>query len=341
MDFNNKHYHSLDLLRGISGYGVAICHFHAFVHQSTFFEYFSFLFVEFFFILSGFVLYPQLMEVLNNKKNLIIFYKRRWLRTIPLFIFCLILISVSFGELFSFNFFKYLFFIQDFFPNFLTNNYYPVVWSLAIEEFFYLIFPIVLIFFGRENLLKKILAFLAIIYIFKIILIGHFDSNFYRTGTFFRFDAIMIGFLLRFFLTKIDNKILLLLSLIFSLIVYYHFENFIVEKNENNLAKFLFVFGIQVISIITLLTFINFEKLIFNQKVKSFYSLISKQTYSVYLFHLILIHIMLKIGFTGNFSTLIFVLMLFVISSILYYFLELPFLKIRPKIIKQENGSLN
>ena len=40
----------------------------------------------------------------------------------------------------------------------------------------------------------------------------------------------MIGFLLRFFLTKIDNKILLLLSLIFSLIVYYHFENFIVEK---------------------------------------------------------------------------------------------------------------
>ena len=37
MDFNNKHYHSLDLLRGISGYGVAICHFHAFVHQSTFF----------------------------------------------------------------------------------------------------------------------------------------------------------------------------------------------------------------------------------------------------------------------------------------------------------------
>ena len=135
----------------------------------------------------------------------------------------------------------------------------------------------------------------------------------------------MIGFLLRFFLTKIDNKILFIIIINFSLIVYYHFENFIVEKNENNLAKFLFVFGIQVISIITLLTFINFEKLIFNQKVKSFYSLISKQTYSVYLFHLILIHIMLKIGFTGNFSTLIFVLMLFVISSILYYFLELPF----------------
>ena len=335
MDFNNKHYHSLDLLRGISGYGVAICHYHAFVHQSTFFEYFSFLFVEFFFILSGFVLYPQLIEVLNNKKNLIIFYKRRWLRTVPLFVFCLFLISISFGELFSLNFFKYLFFVQDFFPNFLTNNYYPVVWSLAIEEFFYLIFPVLLIFLGKKNLLKKILAFLTVIYFFKIILIGSFDSNFYRTGTFFRFDAIMIGFLLRFFLTKIDNnKTLLLLSLIFSLLVYYYFEDFIVKENENDLAKFLFVFGIQIISVITLLTFINFEKLISSQKLKSFYSLISKQTYSVYLFHLILIHIMIKGEFTGNFSTLIFILMLFVISSILYYFLELPFLRIRPKIIK-------
>ncbi len=334
MDFNNKHYQSLDLLRGISGYGVAICHFHAFVHQSTFFEYFSFLFVEFFFILSGFVLYPQLIEVLNNKKNLIIFYKRRWLRTIPLFVFCLVLISISFGELFSLNFLKYLFFVQDFLPNFLTNNYYPVVWSLAIEEFFYLIFPIVLIFLGKKNLLKKILAFLAVIYFFKIILIGNFDSNFYRTGTFFRFDAILIGFLLRFFLTKFDNKTFLLLSLFFSLLIYYYFKDFIINENENNLAKFLFVLSIQIISVITLLTFINFERLISSQKLKNFYSLISKQTYSVYLFHLILIHVMLKGGFTGNFSTIIFVLMLFVISSILYYFLELPFLKIRPKIIK-------
>ena len=124
--------------------------------KALFFEYFSFLFVEFFFILSGFVLYPQLMEVLNNKKNLIIFYKRRWLRTIPLFIFCLILISVSFGELFSFNFFKYLFFIQDFFPNFLTNNYYPVVWSLAIEEFFLFNFSYSFNFFWQRKSLKKI-----------------------------------------------------------------------------------------------------------------------------------------------------------------------------------------
>ena len=135
MNFNkNYHYHSLDLLRGISGYGVAICHFYAFFYQNPSYEYFSLLFVEFFFVLSGFVLYPQLIEVLNNKKNLIIFYKRRWLRTIPLYIFCLILASFIFDELFSMDFFKYLFFVQDLFPDFVSNNYYPVAWSLAIEE---------------------------------------------------------------------------------------------------------------------------------------------------------------------------------------------------------------
>ncbi len=336
MTLNNKHYHTLDLLRGISGYGVAVCHFQAFVYESTFFEYFSFLFVEFFFILSGFVLFPQLLEVLNNKKNLLIFYQRRWLRTIPLFVFCLILISVSFNELFSANFFKYLFFVQDFFPNFLTNNYYPVVWSLAIEEFFYLIFPIILILMGKKNLLIKVVSFLIIIYFFKILLIDNFDSNFYRTGTLFRFDAILIGFLIRFFLTHINSKIFLSLLFLFSLIIYCYFEAFIVNENENNFAKFFFVLGIQFISIITLLTFVNFENFITNQKYQNFFSLISKQTYSVYLFHLILIHIMLRIGYVGEFATLIYVLLLFAISTILYYFLELPFLKIRPSIIKQK-----
>ena len=330
----NEHYHSLDLLRGISGYGVAICHFHAFYFQSSHYEYFSFLFVEFFFVLSGFVLYPQLIEVINNNKNLIIFYKRRWLRTIPLYIFCLTLISFTFDELFTINFFKYLFFIQDFFPNFISNQYYPVVWSLAIEEFFYLIFPILIIFFGKKNLLLKLITLLISIYILKIIFISEFDSNFYRTGTIFRFDAILLGFLTRFFVMKVNNKILLFSLLSFSLLIFGLFEESIINESEDNITKFFFVLGIQIISLITLLTFINFEKFITNMKIKKVFSLISKQTYSVYLFHLILIHLMIKIDYSGYFSTIIYCLLLFFTSSMLYYFLELPFLKIRPKIIR-------
>ena len=93
----NKHFYGLDLLRGISGYGVAICHFYAFVYQNVFLEYLSFIFVEFFFVLSGFVLFPQLLKILDNKKNLVVFYKRRWLRTLPLYFICLVIISIMFN----------------------------------------------------------------------------------------------------------------------------------------------------------------------------------------------------------------------------------------------------
>ena len=51
----NDHYVGLDLLRGVSGYGVAVTHFFAFIYNSEIAEYISFLFVEFFFVLSGFV----------------------------------------------------------------------------------------------------------------------------------------------------------------------------------------------------------------------------------------------------------------------------------------------
>ena len=63
-----NYYYSLDLFRGFCGYGVAICHLNAFVFGNQFMEYLSLIFVEFFFVLSGFVLYPQLIRIFENKK---------------------------------------------------------------------------------------------------------------------------------------------------------------------------------------------------------------------------------------------------------------------------------
>ncbi len=107
-----NYYYSLDLFRGFCGYGVAISHLYAFAYENIYMEYMSLIFAEFFFLLSGFVLYPQLIKVINNKKNLVIFYKRRWMRTLPLFFIVLLLISALTGQLFSLDFFKYFFLIQ-------------------------------------------------------------------------------------------------------------------------------------------------------------------------------------------------------------------------------------
>ena len=64
-----KYFHSLDLFRGFCDYGVAITHFNAFAFKNVYMEYMSLLFAEFFFVLSGFVLYPQLLKVINNNKS--------------------------------------------------------------------------------------------------------------------------------------------------------------------------------------------------------------------------------------------------------------------------------
>ena len=93
--FSNK-INSLDLFRGVAGYGVAISHFYYYFFDLNFFQFASIFFVEFFFVLSGFVLYPQLLKVYNNSSNLKVFYVRRWMRTIPPYLLALSAYSIFF-----------------------------------------------------------------------------------------------------------------------------------------------------------------------------------------------------------------------------------------------------
>ena len=332
MSYNN-HIYSLDLLRGFSGYGVAFCHLHAFIYNNAHLEYLSLLFVEFFFVLSGFVLYPQLIQVLNNRKNLSIFYKRRWIRTLPLYFITLIMIASLFSDLGGKDFFKYLFFIQKITPNFLNNDYYPVAWSLSIEEFFYLLFPLILILLGKNNILIKVIILFFSILIIKSFLAFNFDSDFFRTGTLFRFDAILLGFILRFYYEKIlKYKFLSLFLLMFFLSVFYFGESYILNNNEEFLTKIFFIILLQVLSLLTLNSFIILEPLMKINFIKNFSVLISKQTYSVYLIHIIFIYLLEKAQFGIYNTMLIYILLLFISSSLIFKFIESPLLKIRPKL---------
>ena len=83
-----------------------------------------------------------------------------------------------------------------------TNNYdfiyHEKNWNkdLSIEEFFYLLFPLIVICFSPNNFISKIILIFISITVLKFFLNDSFDANFYRTGTFFRFDAILLGFIL-------------------------------------------------------------------------------------------------------------------------------------------------
>ena len=95
----SKGFASLDLLRGIAAWCVALPHFYLFSNsESNKLEFFSVIAVEIFFILSGFVLGRQLDLCFKNKNfiTLKIFFLRRWLRTIPIYIVLLVLPNTVF-----------------------------------------------------------------------------------------------------------------------------------------------------------------------------------------------------------------------------------------------------
>ena len=60
--------------------------------------------------------------------------------------------------------------------------------------------------------------------------------------------------------------------------------------------------------------------------------LISQQTYSIYLFHLIIIYVFIKIKLSIYIATPTYIFLLFFISSLIYNLFEKPLLKLRPKI---------
>ena len=127
--------------------------------------YMGLLGVEIFFVLSGFLIGGILIEELysdrlDSMSGTVSFWKRRWFRTLPNFYLFLVIImlqerlsSGTFPDARRFFWFGQALLYPD--PNFFTAS-----WSLAIEEWFYLLFPMTLFLFAK--FLKKRHALLAV-----------------------------------------------------------------------------------------------------------------------------------------------------------------------------------
>jgi peptidoglycan/LPS O-acetylase OafA/YrhL len=202
---------SLDAVRGAAAFSVAIPHFfmaqHCFVEVA---EGISIVAVEVFFVLSGFVLAPQLIFCFHRPtyRNFGTFFVRRWVRTIPPFIFALVLISGLYGELFSGDFFNYLFFTRNLFSFSDANDYFFTAWSLAVEEWFYIIFPIVLWLKFKNSpawvgciFVVSLLAVKILLALFHPEAVAHV-----RRVAVLRLDAIAFGFLLYVAIGEQDTK---------------------------------------------------------------------------------------------------------------------------------------
>ncbi|MEZ5464572.1 MAG: acyltransferase [Lysobacteraceae bacterium] len=165
--------------------------------------------VELFFVLSGFLIGGILAdEAERGRLEIRRFWLRRWLRTLPNY-YLFLLLNVVLERLLSGHWpdaWRYTVFWQNLaWPN---PAFYPESWSLAVEEIFYLVAPVLILLgesrFGgwmRRRGLSPIALIIAGIAVFTAIRIGYvmqldpgWDEG-VRKVTLVRLDAIAYGVL--------------------------------------------------------------------------------------------------------------------------------------------------
>lgn len=317
--------------------------------------------VSIFFVLSGFLIGKILLKsVLYNKftfKDLIFFWLRRWMRTLPNYFVVLFILLICTFKIWDYNFLYFIFSQNLFYKH---PEFFMVAWSLSVEEWFYFLFPF-FVFFNiyffkmKDNaIIFSIIIFILLPLILRIIneffLIVE-PYGYVRKVVFFRMDSMMYGVLAAFisvkysrFWNKFKNQLLFFglgILLIITIVVKFHF------LDNLNLYNNVFTYNIESILVILFLPYLsNFQK--FKYKIlNKIIVFTSKISYSLYLTHasIVLWFIIRELQVNEIFDYLryefqviiyfsMYIILSVLFSLILYIFIEQPFMKLRDKITK-------
>jgi peptidoglycan/LPS O-acetylase OafA/YrhL len=160
--FSENRIYGLDILRASAILFVVIGHGSALLPDKLkrISDFVVFDGVSIFFVLSGFLIGTILINLLEKHgttlRTLFSFWMRRWLRTLPNYYIVLILLLIIlpflfYGEISSlFKNQEYFLFLQNF--NKPHPFFFDEAWSLCVEEWFYLLIPILI--FSLAGFLK-------------------------------------------------------------------------------------------------------------------------------------------------------------------------------------------
>lgn len=308
--------------------------------------------VSIFFVLSGFLLFYQLFKTQAplTKARLKEYVKKRLLRILPLYYFSLFFIALVLnGDIFFsgsgleailYN----LFFLRKIKSGgtggALTIN--PVYWTLVVEMHFYILLPIFYhIFYKyRKITLFILLALTGLAYrIFLVTFIDHPGMQLLRL-TPANFDYFALGMLGAYLLVRrpawlqsIGRSYLQVgaLGLFFALVYFYDF-NF-APTWEYVFAPLLL--GIIVVGI--MLSFlVNSETMIAKIVTTRPVIFIAKISFSIYVWHAIIIQRVETLALPNGFKFIIDVALTLAIATVSYYAIEWPFLRKKEKIVAQK-----
>jgi len=346
-----KYYYNLDGIRGIAALMVVVFHF--FLSKNS--EYLSNLIiyqkatefgqhgVSLFFVLSGFVITRILIKTRENSDYFSNFYKRRVLRILPLyylflFVLYFFLPLVFGGKVTEFKLqLPFYFYIQNLTEILNIKASGPGhYWSLAVEEHFYLLWPLVIFLVHPKNIGKLIGISFLLIFVLKYFMLNKGLSINYFTFT--RIDQIMMGAYLAilelngFFSRKGALKKMVLIGLsIFPIgaLVYFFSDHFYYLK-EMMKYPILGLFFFSLIGSLIILNEKNIVNRILSGKILQYLGRIS---YGIYVWHMLALPILSKLFIT---RILIVDLMLtfcltIILAHLSYFYFEKYFLSFKDK----------
>ena len=304
----------LDVIRAVAIMLVIISHstLLLFPNQNntllTIIRFFGTIGVDLFFVLSGFligrIILKQIETGKTTFKDLLYFWIRRWFRTLPNY-FLILLLNIFLAIFLFKNLVKdigcYFLFLQNF--NSSQPDFFTESWSLSIEEYAYIIGPLLLylslIFFKKVQ--PKCLWYLLVVIII-IATSTYLKYNFYiqnqlisdvswshefRKVVIYRIDSIYYGFLAAYIFMYFKSlwdlykiKVFWLGSILFFGM---HFLIFIFDFRPENAAFFYNIFYLSLVSVSLLLFFPFALTLKANSFIISIITKISVLSYAIYL----------------------------------------------------------
>lgn len=312
--------------------------------------------VELFFVLSGFLIGSIIMRLIDARRfhsfyDISVFWKRRWLRTLPLyFVILLAFIRLDYhGRHHFFDYPAYFVFLQNF--AYRIPQFFELSWSLAIEEHFYLWFPMVFIIFELATkrphlaIIFAAISFVVIAYIFRLSQPMFSDWDEYnfsiRMVVLSRMDSIMFGVLMaatkHYWATGFDwiRRATPFTALLFVMLCVWWFSG---------LPYLMQSRGLQI-NLLTLQSFLCalllpwFDGLRTTRVREGFFSITSRLSYSLYLVHiLVIVSVNKALHYIGLYDQIygnplilytVYFSFYYFVAWITYHQIEQPFLRLR------------
>ena len=357
----SKYLPSIDSLRALAVLAVIIYHVDVNYLPG------GFLGVDLFFVLSGYLISSLIIKEYRKtgSLNLYNFYIRRARRLLPAVYFMITVglvvmvlfnevllrkshLDAIFGYIYSSNWW-YIFHKLDYFDSFGAQSPFKHSWSLAIEEQFYMIFPLLFLLINRKkkskdgtyklnkNFLYVVLGLILVSLIAHILLfdINNISRIYFGTDT--RAFSLLVGVVgaILYPMEKLHAKVTSQQNIMYSVVSLVSIATLItvmIYTSEYN--TWLYRGGFLLVAILGLIVIISSGKQhTLMSRLLSFKPVvfIGKISYSLYLWHFPILVLTTPVSEIGN-PNIIFVILrvilTFVLASASYVFVETPIRKL-------------